>query len=378
MTTFRIVHAAPGSGARVGRLGLAHGEVATPAFMPVATHGSVKGLTPRDLKECGAEIVLSNAYHLSLRPGIETIARLGGLHRFMAWDAPMLTDSGGYQVFSLAALAKVREEGVDFRSHLDGSTHFLGPEEVVRVQEALGSDVAMVLDECPPGGAPRDVVLAATERSARWAARAAAARTRGDQAVFGIVQGGTDLALRAESARATVALGFDGYALGGLSVGEPRDVTWAVAAATAPLLPAGQPRYFMGTGTPEDLVRLVAAGFDLFDCVLPTRHARNGTLFTSTGPLVLRNARYAADGAPPDERCACYTCAHFSRAYLRHLSMAREPLAVTLNTMHNVTYYQRLMRDMRAAIAADAFGAFAAARLRNVAEVGEEGHACQV
>jgi len=360
VSAFRILHQAVGSNARVGRLALAHGEVATPAFMPVATHGSVKGLTPRDLRECGAEIVLSNAYHLSLRPGAELIARLGGLHRFMGWDGPILTDSGGYQVFSLAPLARVREEGVDFRSHLDGSVHFLGPEEAIRIQEALGSDVAMVLDECPPGDASRAAVLAATERSARWAARAVAMRSRADQAVFGIVQGGTDLGLRAESARATVALGFDGYALGGLSVGEPRAATWAVAAVTAPLLPADRPRYFMGTGTPEDLARLVGAGIDLFDCVLPTRHARNGALFTSAGTVVLRHACYADDPRAADERCACYTCAHFSRAYLRHLHMAREPLAVTLNTMHNVTYYERLMQDMRAAIAADAFGAFAA------------------
>ncbi len=368
--SFRVLQEAAGSAARRGRLALAHGEVATPAFMPVATHGSVKGLTPRDLRDCGAEMLLSNAYHLALRPGADVIAGLGGLHRFMGWDGPILTDSGGYQVFSLATLARVREEGVDFRSHLDGSAHFLGPEEVVRIQESLGSDVAMVLDECPAGGAAREVVQAATERSLRWAARALAARTRGDQAVFGIVQGGTDLSLRAESARATVALGFDGYALGGLSVGEPREATWAVAAATAPLLPADRPRYFMGGGTPEDLVRLVAAGIDLFDCVLPTRHARNGALFTSAGVVVLRHAAYAADARPPDERCACYTCAHFSRAYLRHLHMAREPLAVTLNTMHNVTYYQRLMRDMRAAIAANAFAGFA------IGALGEEMQAC--
>jgi queuine tRNA-ribosyltransferase len=370
VSAFRILHTVQGSAARVGRLTLAHGEVATPAFMPVATHGSVKGLTPRDLRDCGADIVLANAYHLSLRPGAALVERLGGLHRFMAWDAPILTDSGGYQVFSLAPLARVREEGVDFRSHLDGSGHFLGPEEAMRIQEALGSDIAMVLDECPPGGAPRNIVIEATERSARWAARAAATRSRADQAVFGIVQGGSDLTLRADSVRATVAVGFDGYALGGLSVGEPRDVTWAVAAATAALLPSGQPRYFMGTGTPEDLVRLAGVGIDLFDCVVPTRHARNGTLFTGAGTLVLRNARYADDARPIDERCDCYACRHFSRAYLRHLLMAREPLAVTLNTMHNVTHYQTLMRDMRSAIAADSFGRFAAA------VIGEEAQPC--
>ncbi len=245
----------------------------------------------------------------------------------------------------------MREDGVEFRSHLDGSTHFVTPEDIVRAQERLGSDVAMILDECPPGGAPRATMAAAAERTARWAARAVAVRSRKDQALFGIVQGGTDLELRAESARVIVDIGFDGYALGGLSVGERREDTWAVAAATAPLLPADRPRYFMGAGTPEDLVRLVGSGIDLFDCVLPTRHARNGMLFTSAGPVVIRNARYTDDARPLDEQCHCYTCANFSRAYLRHLVMAREPLAVTLNTLHNVTYYQTLMRAMRAAIA---------------------------
>jgi queuine tRNA-ribosyltransferase len=238
--------------------------------------------------------------------------------------------------------------------------HVVTPEDMVRAQEQLGSDVAMILDECPAGGAPRAVVAAATERTARWAARAAHVRDRPDQALFGIVQGGTDLALRAESARVMIGLGFDGYAIGGLSVGEPREETWAIAAATAGLLPLDRPRYFMGTGMPEDLVRLVGVGIDLFDCVLPTRHARNGMLFTSAGPLVIRHARYSDDGRPLDERCGCYTCAHFSRAYLRHLVMAREPLAVTLNTLHNVTYYQTLMRAMREAIATNTFVTFAA------------------
>ena len=360
MIGFRLVHQAAGTRARVGSLTLAHGEVATPAFMPVATHGSVKGLTPRELRRCGVQMLLANAYHLWLRPGCEVIAGLGGLHRFTGWDGPILTDSGGYQIFSLAALARVTDEGVRFRSHLDGSAHLITPEDMIGAQERLGSDVAMILDECPPGDASRERVAAAAERTARWAQRTVAARSRADQAVFGIVQGGTDLALRAESARAMIALGFDGYALGGLSVGEPRPQTWAVAAATAPLLPGDRPRYFMGAGTPADLVALVAAGIDLFDCVVPTRHARNGTLFTREGVRVIRHARYAADPLPPDEECACYTCAHFSRAYLRHLFMAREPLAVTLNTIHNVTHYQNLMREVRAAIAAGTFADFAA------------------
>lgn len=359
MTIFQLLHRDAGSAARRGRLSLAHGDVETPAFMPVATHGSVKGLTPIQIKETGAQMILSNAYHLWLRPGCDVIEAAGGLHRFAGWDAPILTDSGGYQVFSLAALARVTDEGVTFRSHIDGSAHALTPEDVIRAQERLGSDVAMILDECPPGDADRATVTAATERTARWAARAVAARARADQAVFGIVQGGVHLDLRAESAREMVALGFDGYALGGLSVGEPRPDTWRVAAATTPHLPIDQPRYFMGAGTPTDLVRLVAAGVDLFDCVLPTRLARNGTLFTTHGPLVIRHARHVADCRPVDDACACYTCRHFSRAYLRHLLMAREPLAVTLNTLHNLTYYQSLMRRMREAIATDTFAAFA-------------------
>jgi queuine tRNA-ribosyltransferase len=269
----------------------------------------------------------------------------------------------------------VTDDGVTFRSHIDGSAHALSPEEAIRAQERLGSDVAMILDECPPGDADRATISAAAERTARWARRAVTARARADQAVFGIVQGGTHLDLRAESARTMVELGFDGYALGGLSVGEPRPDTWRVAAATTPHLPADHPRYFMGAGTPTDLVRLAAAGVDLFDCVLPTRLARNGTLFTSRGPVVIRHARYVADPRPVDDQCDCYTCTRFSRAYLRHLLMAREPLAVTLNTLHNVTYYETLMARMRAAIAADAFTAFADAALKETA-VSEEEAAC--
>ncbi len=363
MSTFRLLHEDATSAARRGSLTLTHGVVETPAFMPVATHGSLKGLTPVQIRDTGTEMILSNAYHLWLRPGCEIIEATGGLHRFMGWDGPILTDSGGYQVFSLAALARVTDEGVTFRSHIDGSAHALTVEDVIRTQERLGSDVAMILDECPPGDADRTVVTAATERTARWAVRAAAARSRADQAVFGIVQGGTHLDLRIESARAMVGLGFDGYALGGLSVGEPRPDTWRVAAATAPHLPRDQPRYFMGAGTPEDILRLVGAGIDLFDCVLPTRLARNGTLYTNQGPLVIRNARHATDPRPIDETCPCYTCAHFSRAYLRHLLMAREPLAVTLHTLHNVTYYQQLMARIRDAIHTDAFGALAASRV---------------
>jgi queuine tRNA-ribosyltransferase len=376
MSTFHLLHEDGGSAARLGRLTLAHGEVATPAFMPVATHGSVKGLTPVEIRATGAEMILSNAYHLWLRPGCDVIDAVGGLHRFIGWDGPILTDSGGYQVFSLATLARVTDAGVTFRSHIDGSAHFLSPEDVIRVQERLGSDVAMILDECPPGDADRTTVSSAAERTAQWARRAVVARTRADQALFGIVQGGTYLDLRIESARTMVSLGFDGYALGGLSVGEPRADTWRVAAATAPHLPRDQPRYFMGAGTPADLVRLVGAGIDLFDCVLPTRLARNGTLFTSQGPLVIRHACHAADPRPLDDACECYTCSRFSRAYLRHLLMAREPLAVTLNTLHNVTYYENLMARMRAAIVTNSFAAFAKATLLTSSMGGEGATSC--
>ncbi len=354
---------------------LPHGTVETPAFMPVATHGSLKGLTPPQIRETGTQMILSNAYHLWLRPGCDVVETAGGLHRFMGWDGPILTDSGGYQIFSLAALARVTDDGVTFRSHIDGSAHALTPEDVIRAQERLGPDIAMILDECPPGDADRATVAAAAERTAQWAKRAAAARRRADQAVFGIVQGGTHLDLRVASARILVGIGFDGYALGGLSVGEPRPDTWRVAAATAPYLPADQPRYFMGAGTPRDLIELVGAGIDLFDCVIPTRLARNGTLFTSHGPVIIRNACHVADPRPLDEACPCYTCTHFSRAYLRHLVMAREPLAVTLNTLHNVTYYQTLMAQMRDAIANDRFAAFAMAA-STMTSLGEEGAPC--
>jgi queuine tRNA-ribosyltransferase len=373
---FELLHEDAGTSARRGRLTLAHGSVETPAFMPVATHGSVKGLTPPQIRDTGAEMILSNAYHLWLRPGCDVIEAAGGLHRFIGWDGPILTDSGGYQIFSLAALARVNDEGVTFRSHIDGSAHALTPEDAIRAQERLGSDVAMILDECPPGDADRTTVAAATERTAQWAKRAAAARTRKDQAVFGIVQGGTHLDLRIESASTMVGIDFDGYALGGLSVGEPRPETWRIATATTPHLPRRQPRYFMGAGTPTDLVHLVGAGVDLFDCVLPTRLARNGTLFTSQGPIVIRHARHVADPRPLDDECECYTCIHFSRAYLRHLLMAREPLAVTLNTLHNVTYYENLMARMRAAIVTDTFAGFAEATLAATA-VKEEGATCQ-
>jgi queuine tRNA-ribosyltransferase len=354
--------------ARRGRLRLAHGTVETPAFMPVGTRGAVKAVTVDDLRALGAEIVLANTYHLYLRPGADLIARAGGLHAFMGWDRPILTDSGGYQVFSLAARCRVSEDGVEFRSHLDGATHVLTPESVVDIQARLGSDVAMMFDECPNFQSPAGVIEAAMARTLRWAergrARFAAVAAGGapdvprptpGQVQFGIVQGGTDKALRDRSARATVALGFEGYAIGGLSVGEPVDVMYDVTGHTAAQLPEDRIRYLMGTGMPDDLVESVARGIDLFDCVLPTRNARNGQLFTRDGPIAIKNARYAEDPNPPDPGCACPTCRRHSRAYLRHLFVSGEMSAATLNTVHNLHFYLDTMDAIRKAIE---FGTF--------------------
>ena len=352
-----------------------HGWFETPAFMPVGTRGAVKAITHRDLLDAGAQIVLGNTYHLHLRPGDDLIARAGGLHRFIGWDRPILTDSGGYQVFSLAARRKVSEDGVEFRSHLDGALCSLSPEKATDIQAQLGSDIAMVLDELV-GPSPRAEATspntgAAMERSVRWARRARQRllRLRHDpgsapdvvvsnpgQAQFGIIQGGTDLALRTESVQATVEIGFEAYAIGGLSVGEPVEVMYDVVGHTAPLLPADRPRYLMGTGLPDDLVECVARGIDMFDCVLPTRNARNGQLLTRHGVLVIKNAQYAEDLAPPDPGCGCYTCRSFSRAYLRHLFMAGEMTAATLLTVHNLWFYLDLMRRIRDAIGFGLFG----------------------
>lgn len=359
MFRFSVTHTDSHTQARLGCMMTAHGRVQTPAFMPVATQATVKAMTPRELREIGAEIILANAYHLYLRPGLERIEQAGGLHRFMAWDGPILTDSGGFQVFSLKSLCRLSEQGVEFRSHLDGSVHLLTPESVIRAQERLGVDIAMVLDECPPA----QVSFAEAERAhaltLRWAERARAARTRDDQAVFGIVQGGVFPELREQSARALVDLGFCGYAIGGLSVGEDPAVTHAIAAHTVRFLPAARPRYIMGVGTPAQLVRYVALGCDMFDCVMPTRNARNGSLFTRTGRLNIRRAEFASDPRPVEEGCGCHTCQHFSRAYLRHLAVAGEILSARLNTIHNLYFYQSLMRTMRAALAAGRFADFA-------------------
>lgn len=355
--------------ARRGTLVTPHGLVETPAFMPVGTRGAVKAVTPRDLADLGVQILLGNTYHLYLRPGDDLIGRAGGLHRFMGWDRPILTDSGGYQVFSLAALGQVTEDGVRFRSHLDGAEHLLTPESATDIQLRLGSDIAMVLDELPAAGVTESEVRRAVERTIRWARRArerfravvqggvdrALAASASGQTQFGIVQGGVHRALREASVAGTVAVGFDGYAIGGLSVGEPVELMYEVVGYTAPLLPADRPRYLMGTGMPDDLVDSVGRGVDLFDCVLPTRNARNGQLFTREGRLAIKNARYAEDARPPDPDCGCYTCRHFSRAYLRHLFLAGEMTGATLNTLHNLYFYLDTMRRIREAIV---FGTF--------------------
>lgn len=354
--------------ARTGRVQTAHGCFDTPAFMPVATQATVKGILPAQLREIGAQIVLANAYHLAVRPGSGLIRQLGGLHRFMGWKGPILTDSGGYQIFSLAALRKISDEGVAFRSHVDGAHLFFAPEDVVRIQVDLGVDIAMVLDECAPGGASKDEAARAMRRSLHWAERCRAVDMAPGQMLFGIVQGGIYNELRQEHAAQLVALEFPGYAVGGLSVGEDREVTMAVAEQTVTALPVNRPRYLMGVGLPEDLIRFVGMGYDMFDCVLPTRNARNGMLFTSRGRLNIRLARYAADDQPVDSTCGCYTCRTFSRAYLRHLSQCNEMLAGILASLHNLYFYQRLMRDMRAAIRSSMFGTWAAATLAALSE----------
>jgi queuine tRNA-ribosyltransferase len=365
---FRVTHR--DGQARRGELQTPHGAVQTPAFMPVGTRGAVKAITVRDLEDVGAEIILGNTYHLYLKPGAGLVARCGGLHRFIGWERPILTDSGGYQVFSLASMRKMSEEGAQFRSHLDGSLHLLTPEGATDIQAQLGSDIAMVLDECIATPADRESARGAMERSVRWAARARARLTQlrddprsvpevtvtnSGQAQFGIVQGATHADLRTESVQATMALGFEAYAIGGLSVGEPPEVMYDIVAHTAPQLPADRPRYLMGTGMPDDLVECVARGIDMFDCVLPTRNARNGQLLTRRGPLSIKNARYAEDVAPPDPDCGCYTCRHFTRAYLRHLFVVGEMTAATLNTIHNLYFYLDSMRRIRHAIE---FGTF--------------------
>ena len=346
--------------ARRGRLVLAHGAVETPIFMPVGTYGSVKAMSPAELEAVGAQIILGNTFHLWLRPGTDVVAAHGGLHRFIGWDRPILTDSGGFQVWSLGALRKVREEGVTFASPVNGDRLLLTPERSMEIQRALDSDIVMVFDECTAYPATREAAAASMELSLRWAARSKSAHAGNRNALFGIVQGGIYEDLRERSLAELAAIGFDGFAIGGLSVGEPKDEMLRVLAHTAPRLPADRPRYLMGVGTPEDLVAGVRAGVDMFDCVLPTRNARNGWLFTRFGDIRIRNARHRTDTAPLDATCGCYTCRHFSRSYLHHLQRVNEILGAQLATIHNLHYYLTLMAGLRDAVAAGSLDAWTA------------------
>jgi len=336
--------------ARRGTLTLAHGTVETPAFMPVGTYGAVKGMSPAAVQETRAQIVLGNTFHLWLRPGLEVITAHGGLHDFMGWQGPILTDSGGFQVFSLGELRKITEQGVKFRSPVNGDGCFLTPEESMRIQRTLNSDIVMIFDECTPYPADETMARLSMELSLRWAERSRKAHDDNPNALFGIVQGGMHECLRDDSFNGLSAIGFDGYAIGGLSVGEPKADMMRILKHTAPLLPPDKPRYLMGVGTPSDIVNAVGQGIDMFDCVLPTRNARNGWLYTRHGLIKLRNSQYRLDTAPPDEECGCYTCRHFTRAYLHHLQRINEMLGAHLNTVHNLFYYQQLMTDIRAAI----------------------------
>jgi queuine tRNA-ribosyltransferase len=350
VSPFQFTISATAGAARTGLIRMARGEIRTPAFMPVGTAATVKAMKPQDVRASGADIILGNTYHLMLRPGAERIGRLGALHEFMGWQRPILTDSGGYQVMSLSELTKVTEEGVAFASHLDGSRHMLTPERSIEVQNLLGSDIAMAFDQLLPATASRDQQMEAMDRSMRWAKRSKAAFS-GPGALFGIQQGGLDEELRGRSAEALTAIGFDGYAIGGLAVGEGQEAMCQVLDFAAPMLPADKPRYLMGVGKPDDLVEAVLRGVDMFDCVLPTRSGRTGQAFTADGPVNIRNARFAEDQGPVDPDCACPVCATWSRAYLHHLVRAGEILGAMLMTEHNLTFYQALMADLRAAIA---------------------------
>ncbi len=361
MSRFRyaLLHRDCQSQARRGRIHTSRGDIETPVFMPVGTQATVKAVLPEALKELGAQIILANTYHLYLRPGHRLIEQLGGLHKFMHWDRPILTDSGGFQVFSLGDLRKITEEGAAFQSHIDGSKHLLTPELSVEIQLALGSDIVMVFDECIPHPAERSYVVDSTNRSARWAKRCRAVLPAGSKsALFGIVQGGMDQELRRQSAEQLCEIGFEGYALGGLSVGEETALMYDTMEYSLPLLPADRPRYVMGVGTPENLVEGVARGCDMFDCVMPTRNARNGVLFTSFGKISIKQAQYRDDDRPLDPECQCYVCRHYSRAYLRHLYTSKEILASVLNTHHNLYYYQQLMAGIRQSIEEGTFSKF--------------------
>ncbi len=351
--SFELIKTCAASGARRGRVHTPHGDIETPCYMPVGTQATVKAMTPEAVKDVGAQIILSNTYHLHLRPGEALVKEAGGLHRFMHWDRPILTDSGGFQVFSLAGLRKISEEGVKFRSHIDGSSRFLSPETVMQIENDLGADIIMQFDECSPYPCDRTTAENAMLRTLRWAERCKRAHAREDQALFGIVQGAFEKDLRIESARALTDMDFPGYSIGGLSVGEPKPQMYELLEVTTPELPRDKPRYLMGVGTPDCLLEGVLRGVDMFDCVLATRIARNGTVFTTDGRLVVKNARYARDFAPLDEECDCYTCRNYSRAYIRHLFKAGEILGAHLASVHNLRFLLRLMEKVRAAIDAD-------------------------
>ncbi len=353
MFKFEITHQHSHSSARLGTITTARGSIATPAFMPVGTLATVKSLSPEDLVECGAQIILGNTYHLYLRPGHDVIRSLGGLHKFMHWNKPILTDSGGFQVFSLNSLTKVSEEGVTFKSHIDGSTHLLSPEKVMEIQQALGADIIMTFDEPTPFPSEKQKTLRSLELSTQWAKRCRQVHNPEHQALFGIVQGGMYKDLRRESADQIIDIGFPGHAIGGLSVGEEKSLLLDMAAYTASLLPGGQPRYLMGVGTPGDLLECSKAGIDMFDCVMPSRNARNGSLFTSQGKINIKNAKYKTDDSPLDPACDCYTCKNYSSAYLRHLFIADEILSMRLNTIHNMAFYQKWMESIRESIRQD-------------------------
>lgn len=357
---FELLHTCKQTGARLGRLHTPHGIIETPCYMPVGTQATVKAMTPRDVKETGASIILSNTYHLYIRPGHKLVEEAGGLHRFMNWDKPILTDSGGFQVFSLAKINDIKEDGVMFRSHIDGSKHFFTPESVMDIEQSLGADIAMCFDECAPHTATRDYAIAAMERTHRWAERCQEAHTRPDQALFGIVQGGMFRDLRIESAKKLAAMDFIGYGIGGLSVGEPKSVMYDMLDAIRPYMPQNKPRYLMGVGSPDCLLEGVLRGVDMFDCVLQTRAARNGLALTRQGRVMLRNNTFAHDFSPIEEGCDCYACKNFTRAYIRHLIKADEILSATLITMHNIRFSIKLMEDVRQAIAEDRYGDFAA------------------
>ena len=343
------------SRARLGKLNTPHGDIDTPIFMPVGTQATVKSMTPEELKEVGSQIILSNTYHLYLRPGHELIKKAGGLHSFMNWDLPILTDSGGFQVFSLSDMNEITEKGVTFRSHIDGSKHFISPERATEIQEALGADIIMAFDECAPYPAEKDYVKESLERTTRWLKRCKEAKTRDDQALFGIVQGGMYKDLREQSVKEITSVDLPGYAIGGLSVGEPKDIMYDILGHTAPLLPEDKPRYLMGVGTPEDLIEGVLCGVDMFDCVFPTRIARNGAVFTHEGRMTVRNATYAEDFTPIDPKCECYACRNYTRGYIRHLIKRNEILGLRLTTHHNLHFLLNMMEEIREAIKEERF-----------------------